>query len=200
MSKSNVVTTPNLCIGIGCSAGGLESVCEFFQHFREKTGAAFVVVPHLSADYPSRFSHIMQRFTDMPVHRVTDNVKMQPNNIYVLVEGKMMIVEEHILRVRKRYSREIINKSIDIFFKSMAKCYDENAVGIILSGMGTDGIEGIKAIEDRHGLVLVQDPDSTEFNILPQTAINRDDPHAVLPPAEIAKFLQRYVKTDKWMI
>ncbi|SFW81660.1 chemotaxis protein CheB [Chitinophaga sancti] len=189
-----------MCIGIGCSAGGLEPVCEIFQHLREKTGAAFVVIPHLSAEYPSRFGHILQRFTDMPVHRVTDTVIMQPNNVYVLVEGKMMIVEDHVLRVRKRYSREIINKSIDIFFKSMARCYDENAVGVILSGMGTDGIEGIKAIEDRHGLVLVQDPESTDFNILPQTAIIRDDPHAVLPPPEIAKFLQRYLKTDKRMI
>lgn len=197
---SNVDKSPTLCIGIGCSAGGLDPVCEFFQHLREKTGAAFVVIPHLSADYPSRFGHILQRFTDMPVHRVTDTVKMQPNNIYVLVEGKMMIVEDHVLRVRKRYSREIINKSIDIFFKSMSKCYDENAVGIILSGMGTDGIEGIKAIEDRHGLVLVQDPETTDFNILPQTAINRDDPHAVLSPPEIAKFLQRYLKTDKRVI
>lgn len=197
---SNVVISPTLCIGIGCSAGGLEPVCEFFQHFREKTGAAFVVIPHLSAEHPSRFSHIVQRFTDMPVHRVTDTVKMQPDNVYVLVEGKMMIVEDHILRVRKRYSREIINKSIDIFFKSMSKCYEENAVGILLSGMGTDGIEGIKAIEDRHGLVLVQDPESTDFNILPLTAIHRDDPHAVLPPPEIAKFLQRYLKTGKQMI
>ncbi|RFM33198.1 chemotaxis protein CheB [Chitinophaga silvisoli] len=197
---SNVVKSPSLCIGIGCSAGGLEPVCEFFQHLREKTGAAFVVIPHLSAEHPSRFSHILQRFTDMPVHRVTDTVKMQPNNVYVLVEGKMMIVEDHVLRVRKRYSREIINKSIDIFFKSMAKCYDENAVGILLSGMGTDGIEGIKAIEDRHGLVLVQDPESTDFNILPLTAIHRDDPHAVLPPPEIARFLLRYLKTDKRVI
>ena len=191
---------PFKCIGIGCSAGGLEPVCEFFQHLHGKTGAAFVVVPHLTADYPSRFSHILQRFAHMPVHRVVDTVKLEPENIYVLVEGKMMIVEDHYLRVRKRYSREIINKSIDIFFKSMAKAYQENAIGVILSGMGNDGIEGIKTIEDAHGLVIVQDPESTDFNILPQTAIRKDDPHAILPPADIAKFLLRYLELDNRMI
>lgn len=197
---SNECNTPIRCIGIGCSAGGLEPICQILQAMKEKTGAAFVVIPHLSADYPSRFSHILQRFTDMPVHRVTENVLMQPDNVYVLAEGKMMIVEDHILRVRKRYSREIINKSIDIFFKSMAKCYEENAIGIILSGMGNDGIEGIKAIEYRHGLVIVQDPESTDFDILPQNAIDRDDPHAVLPPPEIAHFLQKHLKTAKRVI
>lgn len=197
---SNECNTPIRCIGFGCSAGGLEPICQILQAMKEKTGAAFVVIPHLSADYPSRFSHILQRFTDMPVHRVTENVQMQPDHVYVLAEGKMMIVEDHILRVRKRYSREIINKSIDIFFKSMAKCYEENAIGIILSGMGNDGIEGIKAIEDRHGLVIVQDPESTDFDILPQAAITKDDPHAVLPPPEIAHFLQKHLKTDKRVI
>jgi two-component system CheB/CheR fusion protein len=184
------------CIALGCSAGGLESVCAFFQQVTEKTGAAFVVIPHLTREHPSKFADILSKFTHMPVHRVVDTKHLEADNVYVLVEDRMMVVEEKHLKVRKRYSREIINKSIDIFFKSMAKDFRENAIGVILSGMGTDGIEGIKTIEDHHGLVIVQDPESTNFNILPQTAILKDDPHAILPPADIARFLVRYLKND----
>ncbi|TWW00288.1 chemotaxis protein CheB [Chitinophaga pinensis] len=184
---------PHFCIGIGCSAGGLESVCDFFQQVVEKTGAAYVVVPHLTREYPSRFSKILRRHTNMPVHRVEQNVRMLPDHVYVLTEDKMMITEDGYLKVRRRYHREVINKSIDIFFKSMARSFQENAIGVILSGMGTDGIEGIKTIEDYHGLVVVQDPDTTEFNVLPQMAINKDDPHAILPPADIARFLLRHL-------
>ena len=189
----NIRQAPLFCIGIGCSAGGLESVCDFFQQVVEKNGAAYVVVPHLTREYPSRFSKILSRYTNMPVHRVDRDIRLQPDHVYVLSEDKMMITEEGYLKIRQRYSREIINKSIDIFFKSMARSFRENAIGVILSGMGTDGIEGIKTIEDYHGLVVVQDPDTTEFNILPLTAINKDDPHAILPPADIARFLLRHL-------
>lgn len=183
----------HFCIGIGCSAGGLDAVCEFFHYVGENSGAAFVVVPHLAREHPSRFNTILERVTQLPVHRVDRNMPLEPDNVYVLAEDKMMIVEDGYLKVRKRYTREIINKSIDIFFKSMAKIYQENAIGVILSGMGTDGIDGIKMIEEHHGLVIVQDPETTEFNVLPQAAISRDDPHAILPPADIARFLKRYL-------
>ncbi|SHN44555.1 chemotaxis protein CheB [Chitinophaga sp. CF418] len=185
---------PKFCIGIGCSAGGLEPACAFFQQVVEKTGAAFVVIPHLGREHKSKFSTILEKCTNMPVHRVEDNIKLETDHVYVLSEDRMMIVEDGYLKVRKRYSREIINKSIDIFFKSMAKAYRENSIGVILSGMGTDGIEGIRVIEDSHGLVIVQDPDTTDFNILPQAAISKDDPHAILPPAGIARFLLKYLK------
>lgn len=187
---------PLFCIGIGCSAGGLESTCAFFQQVGEKTGAAFVVIPHLSREHRSKFSSVLEKFTDMPVHKVEENMRLETDHIYVLAEDRMMIVEDGHLKVRRRYSREIINKSIDIFFKSMAKAYRENGIGVILSGMGNDGIEGIKVIEDHHGLVIVQDPETTDFNILPQGAINKDDPHAILPPGDIARFLLRYLKVD----
>lgn len=185
---------PLFCIGIGCSAGGLEPACAFFQQLVEKTGAAFVVIPHLGREYKSQFSAILEKYTNMPVHRVEQDVKLETDNVYVLAEDRMMIVEDGYLRVRRRYTREIINKSIDIFFKSMAKAYRENGIGVILSGMGNDGIEGIKVIEDHHGLVIVQDPDTTDFNILPQGAINKDDPHAILPPADIARFLLKHLR------
>ncbi|SDH00456.1 chemotaxis protein CheB [Chitinophaga filiformis] len=187
---------PLFCIGIGCSAGGLEPACEFFQQVVEKTGAAFVVIPHLGIEHKSKFSSILERYTHMPVHRVERDIKLETDHVYVLAEDRMMMVEDGYLKVRRRYTREIINKSIDIFFKSMAKAYRENGIGVILSGMGTDGIEGIKVIEDHHGLVIVQDPDTTDFNILPQSAINKDDPHAILPPADIARFLLRHLKID----
>ncbi|PWV55709.1 chemotaxis protein CheB [Chitinophaga sp. S165] len=187
---------PPFCIGIGCSAGGLKAACEFFQQVVEKTGAAFVVIPHLSSEHRSKFSTVLERFTEMPVHRVEGEMRLEKDHVYVLTEDRMMIVEDGRLKVRRRYSTEIINKSIDIFFKSMAKAYRENGIGIILSGMGHDGIEGIKLIEDYHGLVIVQDPDTTDFNILPQAAINKDDPHMVLPPADIARFLLRYLEVQ----
>ncbi|MBW8688243.1 chemotaxis protein CheB [Chitinophaga rhizophila] len=184
---------PAFCIGVGCSAGGLESVCEFFQQVVEKSGAAYVVIPHLSREHPSKFSSILKRYTEMPVHRVERDTVMKPDNIYVLVENTMMYVEGYKLKVRKRYASEIINKSIDIFFTSLADAYRQHAVGIILSGMGNDGIEGIKAIEDYDGLVIVQDPKTTEFNILPKLAIHKDDPDAILPPPDIARFLLNYL-------
>jgi two-component system CheB/CheR fusion protein len=163
----------------------------------EKTGAAFVIIPHLGREHKSKFNTILERFTNMPVHRVEDDIALEMDHVYVLAEDRMMIVEDVYLRVRKRYSREVINKSIDIFFISMAKVFQENGIGIILSGMGNDGIEGISVIEGHHGLVIVQDPDTTDFNVLPQGAINKDDPHAILPPADIARFLLKYLRIDK---
>lgn len=184
---------PAFCVGIGCSAGGLESVCDFFQQVVEKTGVAYVVIPHLTPEYKSRFGSILSRYTHMPVHRVETDMQMEPDHVYVLIEDKMMTTENGYLKVRQRYATEIINRSIDIFFHSMANAFQENAIGVILSGMGVDGIEGIKAIEDYNGLVMVQDPATTEFNRLPQMAINKDDPHAILPPGDIARFLMRYL-------
>jgi two-component system, chemotaxis family, protein-glutamate methylesterase/glutaminase len=188
-----------VCIGIGCSAGGLDAVCEFFQHIHENTGAAFVVIPHLSREHTSRFNVILQRSTTLPVHRVERDMLVQPDNIYVLAEDRMMEIEGPWLKVRRRYTREIINKSIDLFFKAMAKSHRENSVGVILSGMGADGVDGIKMIEEHHGLVIVQDPETTDFNVLPKTAIKNDDPHAVLPPADIARFLMRYLSVGNAM-
>lgn len=183
---------PFTVVAIGSSAGGLAPLKEIISGLPRDIGAAIVVISHLSTQIPSNLHRILQKETDMPVLRVEDSAPLEPGNIYVMPEGRVMTVKDRKLSLRQRQSYEKINKAIDAFFLSMADDAREMGVGIILSGGGYDGIEGAKKIEKYNGIVIVQDPETAQFPLMPYSLIANDHPDYILTPDDIVdKIVER---------
>ena len=175
--------------GIGCSSGCLNALRSFFLNIPGDTGMAFIVVQHLLKDYKSILDQLLTNYTYMPVVRITADIKVEPDHIYLITENSFIKIQDGIIRVLPRKPEEIINRAVDIFFKSLAVNSKDKAIGIIMAGMGTDGLEGAKAIKREGGIVYVQDPMTTEYKGMPVTTIEGDHAAEVLAPDKLAKML-----------
>jgi two-component system, chemotaxis family, protein-glutamate methylesterase/glutaminase len=184
-------------VGIGASAGGHDAMKDFFSTIPRETSAAFIVVTHLFRTHRSELVKIITRFTPLKVMKVTNLMKVQPGVVYVMPEDVELTIKEGILRLNPRPADNIINRSIDIFFDSMAKDLKERALGVVLSGMGTDGSQGALKLFEYGGDVLVQDPSTTAFNSMPWSTIMKDHPDHVLPPRELGKKILEMVRSKK---
>ena len=160
-------------VGIGASAGGLQAIEEFFENMPADSGGVFVIVQHLSPDFKSLMKEILERHTQMEIHRVEDGMELAANSVYLIPPNKNLIVEDDKLRLLKREDKKYLgpNFPIDLFFNSLARYYQENAIGVILSGTGSDGSLGLQAINQAGGIALVQDPSTAEFDGMPSSAI-----------------------------
>ena len=183
-------------VGIGASAGGLRALEEFFENLPFDSGAAFIVIQHLSPDFKSLMKELLERRTRMSVHRVEEGMKIASNNIYLIPPGKNLSVKEGKLHLSEQQSRKIhgaISFPINIFFQSLAASYAEQAIGIVLSGTGSDGTEGLKTIKEAGGTSLVQEPSTAEFDGMPQSAIATGKVDRVLPPGKLAELLYEFL-------
>ncbi|MEO1764858.1 MAG: chemotaxis protein CheB, partial [Cyanobacteria bacterium J06629_18] len=169
MANQSSETKDFFIIGIGASAGGVQALEAFFSNLPDHPSAAFVVVQHLSPDYKSMMTEILQRKTQLPVHEIVDGVVIEPSHAYVLPPGKLVTVNNRQLRLEKR--KRNFNYPVNKFFQSAAKQWGEKVVGIVLSGTGNDGTEGLKAISEAGGIGLVQSPETAQFNSMPSSAI-----------------------------
>lgn len=176
-------------VGLAASAGGHEALKEFFLNLPEQPGMAFVVVTHLLRTHYSILDRIISRYTRMTVRRMKGVDIIRPNHVYVMPENVKVHVRDGSLILTPREDGEILNKTIDLFFHSLGEEQQEKAVAIIFSGMGSDGLQGAQTIHENGGMVLVQDPRSTQFRGMPEALISRDSPDAVLPPDELAQVL-----------
>lgn len=161
---------------IGVSAGGLEPLHAFFSQIPPDSGIAFIVIPHLDRDYISQADKLLAHHTDMPIWWAQQGQEVKPNCIYILPINKMMTIEEGYLQLQDREVLVRSNWAVDIFFKSLAKGEKAHAIGIVLSGAGSDGTEGAIAIHNELGMVMVQDPQTAAFTGMPQSAILKDHP------------------------
>ena len=185
-------------VGIGASAGGLRALEEFFENLPSDGGAAFIVIQHLSPDFKSLMKELLERRTRMAVHRVEEGMAIAPDNVYLIPPGKNLSIEGGTLHLSEQQSRKVygaISFPINIFLNSLADSYGEQAVGIILSGTGSDGTLGLQAIKEVGGTVLVQDPNTAEFDGMPQSAIATGIVDRVLPPAELARVVYEYLSS-----
>ncbi|MGB3405340.1 MAG: chemotaxis protein CheB [Microcoleaceae cyanobacterium] len=184
-------------VGIGASAGGLRALEEFFEQMPIDSGAAFVVIQHLSPDFKSLMKELLERRTRMAVYRVTEGMELEPNSIYLIPPGKNLVLKNntlHLLEQEPR-NRQGLNFPIDLFLESLAKTYGERAIGVILSGTGSDGTNGLRALNEAGGFTMVQQPESAEFDGMPRTAIATGVVDRVLSPSELAQVIYQLVRS-----
>jgi two-component system, chemotaxis family, protein-glutamate methylesterase/glutaminase len=185
-------------IAFGSSAGGLKPLKKIFSLLPEDLNACLVVVPHLYPLQKSNMDRILQRVVPMPVVRVESGCVLSPGKVYVMPEGKLMTLRNRALMLRDRQPEEKINRAIDTFFTSLGEDAGKQAIGVVLSGAaGYDGINGAKKIEDKGGIVIVQDPYTAEFPSMPQSLIAFDHPDYVLTPEDIAEKITEMLKAKE---
>lgn len=181
-------------VGVGASAGGLEALEKLFGNLKSDTGMAFVVVQHLSPDYKSLMVELLSKYTEMPVKRAEDDMKIEKNRVYLIPPKKNMTIEKCTLFLSDQVHHSGLNLPIDIFFRSLADDVGERAVGIILSGTGSDGTLGIRAIKGAGGVVIIQDERTAKFDGMPRSAIATGMVDLILPPDKIGEQLLKYSK------
>jgi len=165
------IDTP-VIVGVGASAGGLEALELFFTHLPPESGVAFVVIQHMDPTHPAMLSEILQGRTLMKVVEASDDDKASPNCVYVIPPNKDLSIIDGHLHLINPVAERGFRLPIDDFFIALAKDQTQHAVGIILSGMGSDGSLGLAAIKQNGGLTVVQSPDSAKFDSMPINAIN----------------------------
>ena len=181
-------------VGIGASAGGLEAFTGLLSNLSVNTGMAFVLVQHLRQDAESMLSEILGRVTAMPVVTGTEGLKVLPDHIYVMSGAADLGISRGRLVLVPRIAGAARHLPIDRFFKSLATDQGEKAIGVVLSGAGSDGVAGLAAIKGEGGVTLVQDPSTAKQDDMPRHAIESGAADFVLDPAGIAVELARLGK------
>jgi two-component system CheB/CheR fusion protein len=172
-------------VGIGASAGGHQALIEFFKNLPPRPDASFVVIMHLSGNHQSQLPQMLSRASSLPVEKIKNGDLIEKNHIYVIPEQVSVVTKDkHFLLTTRT---EVRNMTVDSFFESLAEDCMEFAIGIILSGAGSDGSKGVQKIHDNGGKVFVQDPTTALFNSMPRSAINADDPQLIDTPAKLAR-------------
>ena len=182
---------------IGASAGGLDALERFFATCPIDTGAAFVVVQHLSPDHKSMMNTLLSRHTQMPVIMVEEDMALQANRLYLIPPGSIMHVSPGRLHLKPKRTQGL-TLPIDIFFSSLAAIYGEKAVGIILSGAGSDGTRGAIAISSAGGFLMAQEPESSKFDGMPRSAIATGVMDAILPAEELPLRLLAHIRNEPY--
>ena len=177
-------------VGIGASAGGLRSLESLFDHMPSDTGMAFVVIQHLSPDFKSLMDEILARHTDMAISIATHGMKVEPNHIYLIPANKELRIVDRKLKLAE--FTENIHKPIDIFFRSLAESCGSNCTGVVLSGTGSDGTDGVQVIFRKGGLTIGESIESAEFDGMPRSAAATGCLDYVLPAEEIAPLLVKH--------
>ncbi|WP_299700255.1 chemotaxis protein CheB [uncultured Pontibacter sp.] len=181
-------------VGIGASAGGLEAIHKVFDHFPSNSSFSFVIIQHLSPDHKSLMAELLSKHTQMQVREAEDNMFTRPNCVYVLPSGKQLSLQNGRLRLTEKPRNREPNFAIDSFFESLAVDRGAYAIAVVLSGTGTDGSKGIRAIKQAGGLVVVQDPKSAKFDGMPRSAIDTGDVDFVLPAEQIPHEIMEYTR------
>jgi len=193
-TTAHIESTDFPIVGIGASAGGLEALEQFFENTPKDCGMAFVIIQHLDPTRIGIMPELLQRITPMKVVQVVDRIKVKPNCVYVIPSNKSMSMLNGALYLFEPVETHGLRLPIDVFFRSLADDRQEKSIGIILSGMGSDGSLGLKAIKEKNGAVLVQEPGSAKFDSMPRNAIQSVVVDIVAPatelPAKLIAFLQ----------
>ncbi|WP_300424393.1 chemotaxis protein CheB [uncultured Thalassolituus sp.] len=193
-NHEEMTEVPSHYVGIGASAGGLEALQEFFGHIPSDTGAVFIVAQHLSPDYKSMMPELLSRYTKMPIAQASDGVELLANHVYLMPPRKNMMLGEGRLLLSDQVPDTQPQMPIDFFLRSLAENYQHKAVGVVLSGTGSDGTRGIKAMKEAGGLVMIQEPASAKFDGMPMSAYSTGLADLLLPPDEMGDSLVSYFR------
>ncbi len=180
--------SPFPIVGIGASAGGLEAFTQFLGHLPDQTGMAFVLVQHLDPRHESRLSDLLSRATRMPVVEATQGLEVRPDSVYIIPPNTNLAIAQGALQVTPRGEGHL-HLPIDHFLRTLAQTQQTQAIGVVLSGTGSDGTLGLSEIKAVGGISFAQAPESARHGGMPQSAIDARTVDFVLPPERIAERL-----------
>ncbi len=179
-------------IAVGASAGGLDALERFFHGLPAASGAAYVVIQHLSPDHKSMMGNLLRRHTGMQVVTVEDGMEIRPDRVHLIPPASIMSVSRNQLRLSPKNPRGL-SLPIDLFFTALAREFGKYAIGVVLSGTGSDGTRGAVAINDAGGLLLAQEPESAKFDGMPRSVIATGLVDGTLPPEELGPRVMEHI-------
>jgi two-component system CheB/CheR fusion protein len=186
------VGTRTPIIGIGASAGGLEALEQFFSHVPARSGLAYVVVQHMDPSKESLLAGLLQRVSVLPVVQVADRTLVRADHVYVAPPGFELTSLHGVLHLLKPVAPRGMQLPIDFFLRSLALDQHANAAGVILSGMGSDGTLGLRALKEKAGGVFVQTPESASFDGMPRSALDAGVADVVAPADQLPEKIIAY--------
>ena len=193
MPKDAMVSARRV-VGIGASAGGLEALERLFDALPGDTKMAFVVIQHLSPDFKSLMDVLLARHTQMRIVQVEHDMLLQPDTVYLLPARKELTLNGRRLQVAEQNPAAGVAAPVDTFFESLADECGEDSVAVVLSGSGSDGSRGVRKVRKAGGVILVQSPESAQFDGMPQSAIDSESAHVIGSPRQIGEALVRVAK------
>jgi len=183
-----------LIAAVGASAGGIEAFSELLRNLPTDSGIAFVLIQHLDPTHQSILPELLSKETLMPVRQVRDGMQVQPDHVYVIPPNATMTISNHTLQLAPRENARVMHMPIDHFMRSLAEDRGNQSIGVILSGTGSDGTQGIAEIQGQGGVTFAQDIASAKFNGMPKSAAAAGCVDYVLPPKAIAREMQRIAR------
>ncbi|MCH4823839.1 PAS domain-containing protein [Gramella lutea] len=190
--KENKINQSRI-IAVGASAGGLEALKSFFKNIPASDINSYVVIQHLSPDYKSMMGDLLKKHTNLPIVQITDEMEVKPGHVYLIPPANNLVLDGDSLHLTKKPNNQTLNLPIDMFFESMAKQRKERSIGVILSGTGSDGTRGVRAIKENDGMVMVQEPSEAKFDGMPKSAINTGLVDYILPVDEMGPELIEFI-------
>ncbi len=184
---------PVCIVGIGASAGGLEAIEKLLGHFPVDTGCAFVVIQHLSPDFKSLMNELLSRHTTMKIEGVQDGQLVLPDHIYLAPPKCNVEYTQDRLWLKSMDSQRSLYHPIDHFFTSLSTRQKKKVIAVVLSGTGSDGTRGVRAVRDAGGLVVVQEPRSATFDGMPRSAIGNGAAQIICRPEEMHNKIRAYL-------
>lgn len=192
VAASTKATCP--IVGIGASAGGLEALQEFLKSVPAECGIAFVIVQHLDPTHKGIMPELLQHATGMSVLQVRDRTRVRPDHVYVIPPNKDMSLLQGVLHLLEPGAPRGQRLPVDFFFRSLAQDQAERGIGVILSGMGSDGTLGLRALKEKAGVAFVQDPSTARFDGMPRSAVDAGLADIVAPVAELPEKILSYLR------
>ena len=184
-------------IAVGASAGGLEALKAFFSNLPDNDQNSYIVIQHLSPDYKSMMGELLAKTAKLPIEQITDNSEVEPSKIYLIPPVNNLTIENGILHLSEKPKNQKLNLPIDLFLDSLADYKKDRAIAVILSGTGSDGTRGVKAIKEADGMVMVQDPEQAKFDGMPKSAINSGMVDYILPVEEMGSEINRFIEASE---
>jgi two-component system CheB/CheR fusion protein len=194
IKKSISENSPFPIVGIGASAGGLEALELFLGNVPESSGMAYVVIQHLDPTQKGMLPELLQRITRMKVFQVKDRMRIKPDCVYVIPPNTSMSILKGVLHLFEPIESRGLRLPVDFFMRSLADDQHEMAVGVILSGMGSDGSIGLRSIKENNGIVVVQEPELAKYDSMPRSAIESVVVDLIAPPDLLPKMIKDFLK------
>ncbi len=184
-------------VALGASAGGLAAIQYFFDTIPMDSGLAFIVIQHLAPNFKSLMSEILIKNTKMPIFPVENAMPIKPNTVYLLPSNQNMVIKDGRLFLTNQHHKNTLNLPINIFFKSLATECGKKAIGIVLSGTGSDGSQGVIDLHKSGALTIAQNTESAKFDAMPRNAIATNCVDCILDIEQMSDALLAYLKQPK---